>query len=157
MGGGESFCGKGRVVAGQGGVAVNEFDVLASAAVGRFHDSLYLAVERAAGRVVVAFAVREAGLGFVGVSRGCCGGHEVEGMDVGQLSHLADYFRLGGEGAEELLGTGGLNGADGGVDGGEVCDGWAGLDGPVEEDDAGDVEVREYGDFWLLKNDLVKR
>ena len=50
---------------------------------------------------------------------------------------------MGGEGAEELPGAGGLDAGDGGVDGVDFSSGGSGVDGPVEEDDAGDVGVGE--------------
>ncbi len=62
--------GGGLVVAGEGGVAVDELDVFAAAAVGAFHDDLRVPAEGAVGRVVFAFGVREAGLGPVGVFGG---------------------------------------------------------------------------------------
>ena len=78
----------GFVMAGEGGVAVDQLDVLAAAAVGAFHDDLSLAAQGAAGRVVVAFAVREAGSGSVGIFLGGGGGDGVEGVDVGQFGGL---------------------------------------------------------------------
>ncbi len=66
-------------------------------------------------------------------------------MDVGQFGHFAGDFGLGGEGAEELSRAGGLEGGDGGVDGVEFCCGRSGVDGPVEEDDAGGRGVGEQG------------
>lgn len=75
-----------------GFVAVDQFDVLASAAVGAFHDYLSLAVERAVRRVVVAVAVCEAGSRSVGVFGRGGGGDGVEGVDVGEFGGLASYL-----------------------------------------------------------------
>lgn len=79
---------RGGFVAGEGGVAVDELDVLAAAAVGAFHDDLSLAAQGAAGRVVFALAVREAGSGSVGVFLGGGAGDGVEGVDVGEFGGL---------------------------------------------------------------------
>ena len=125
------------VVAGEGGVAVDEFDVFAAAAVGPFHDDARVVAEGAVGSVVVAFAVRGAGPGPVGVFGGRGGGDGVEGVDVGEFGHFAGDLGLGGEGAEELFGAGGLEGGDRGVDGADICNRGSRFDGPVEEDDAG--------------------
>ena len=66
--------------------------MFAAAAVGPFHDDLPVVAEGAAFLVVVAFAVREAGEGSVGVFGGCGRGDDVEGVDVGGFGHLAGYF-----------------------------------------------------------------
>ena len=84
-------CGvRGRFVAGEGRVAVDELDVFAAAAVGAFHDDLSLAAQGAAGRVVGAFAVREAGSGSVGIFWGGGRGDGVEGVDIGEFGGLLD-------------------------------------------------------------------
>lgn len=44
-----------------------------------------------------------------------------------------------------MFGSGVLDEGDGGVDGVEVCGGGPWFDVPVEEDDVGDVGIREQG------------
>ena len=74
-------------------------------------------------------------------------------MDVGGFEDFAGCFGEGGEGAEEFVRARGLDGSDCGVDGGEVCGGRAGVDGPVEIDDAGGVGIGEecvlLGFAWM--------
>lgn len=84
-------------------------------------------------------------MGSVGVWFRGGGGDVVQGLDVGDFEVFDVDFGCRGEGADEAAWVGGLQGLDGGVDGGEVG-GWrARVRGPVEEDYAGGVGVGEEG------------
>lgn len=136
--------GGGKVV-GEGAEAGDELDVLAGTAVGAFHDDSGVVAEGARGWVVGWRGVREAGVGSVGVGGGGGGGDVVEGLDVMDLAVVVVEFGFGGEGANELVGARGLQGAESGVDGVEVGGRRARVGGPVEKHDAGGFWVGEYG------------
>lgn len=117
----------------------------AAAAVSAFHDYALVSAQGARALVVCGGGVREAGGGSVGVFEGRGGGDGVEGTDVGYFENFAGCFGEGGEGADGFVGMEGLQGADLGVDESEVGGGGAGVDGPVEVDDAWGVGVCEEG------------
>ena len=71
------------------GVAVDAFDVLATAAVAPFHDDLRVAAQRAVGVIMTGMAVREAGLRPVAVGGGAGGGEHVQRADVGDFGGFA--------------------------------------------------------------------
>ena len=123
--------------------AGDELDVLAAAAVGALHDYFGVSAQGARCYVVGRRGVREAGVGSVSVWFRGGGGDVVQGLNVGDFEVFDVDFGCRGEGADEAAWVRGLQGLDGGVDGGKVG-GWrARVRGPVEEDYAGGVGVGE--------------